>query len=103
MSQTHARTLPFELSGGNDGRTEEFFELQLKAEFERSSYPAIRRVTCRLNDGILTLRGRVPNYYQKQLAQVLVHGKLDGAVVVRNQVEVIPAETTRQQGLIYRP
>jgi hypothetical protein len=90
MSQTQARTVPFESSGGSNGRTEKSIEFQLKAEFEQSSYPSLHCVTCRLNDGVLTLRGRVPSYYEKQLAQVLVHRRLNDTVVVRNHVEVIP-------------
>ncbi len=44
-------------------------------------------VTCTCSRGILLLRGHLPSYYQKQLAQEAVKG-LDGVVQVVNDIEV---------------
>ena len=60
---------------------------QAAAELRRSSYAAVRRVVCDFRDGVLTLTGRVPNYYQKQIAQTLIQFRIQG-VAIRNELEV---------------
>ena len=52
-----------------------------------SGYPSLRRVQCELNRGVLKLQGRVPNFHQKQLAQVVVNG-LEGVDRVINELTV---------------
>jgi osmotically-inducible protein OsmY len=42
-------------------------------------------------DHVLTLRGRVPTYYLKQVLQTVVRD-LDGVQSVDNRVEVIPSD-----------
>lgn len=61
---------------------------QAAAELRRSSYAAVRQVMCVCRDGVLTLTGRVPNYYEKQVAQTLVQFRLQG-VAIRNELKVI--------------
>lgn len=59
-----------------------------KARLERNPYPMVQRVSCECNDrGHLFLRGYLPSYYQKQLAQEAVAG-LPGVTQVVNQTEV---------------
>jgi osmotically-inducible protein OsmY len=53
-------------------------------------YRALRRVEWDYRDGVLTLTGRLPSYYLKQLAQVAVAG-VAGVEQVVNQIEVVPA------------
>lgn len=60
---------------------------QAAAELRRSSYADLRRVVCEFRNGALTLTGRVPSYYQKQIAQTLVQFRLQG-VVIQNELEV---------------
>ena len=48
---------------------------------------ASQRVTCNCSRGILLLRGHLPTYYQKQLAQEAVKG-LGGVVQIVNEIEV---------------
>ena len=43
----------------------------LQRQFETSPYWSLRRVTCALTNGRIVLRGTVPCYYLKQLAQTL--------------------------------
>jgi hypothetical protein len=43
-----------------------------RRQLRSSAYPAIRRVVCFYDEGVLMLFGTVPTYYQKQLAQVAV-------------------------------
>ena len=61
---------------------------QAAAELRRSSYAAVRRVVCDFRDGVLTLTGRVPSYYEKQVAQTLVQFRLR-SVTIRNELEVL--------------
>jgi osmotically-inducible protein OsmY len=51
------------------------------------SYPALRRIVCECNQGVLVLRGRVSSFYQKQLAQEGV-AHIEGVVRVVNEIEV---------------
>lgn len=67
-----------------DNQTVEAIERALCA----SGYPALRSVQVELERGIAVLWGRVPTYYQKQLAQVTVQ-KLGGVRGVANGIEVI--------------
>jgi osmotically-inducible protein OsmY len=51
-------------------------------------YVELRAVSCHCDSqGILVLRGRLRNYYQKQIAQEAVLG-LEGVSLVVNQIEV---------------
>jgi hypothetical protein len=52
-----------------------------------SPYLAIRHLKCRFCDGELTIVGRVPSYYLKQLAQNAVQ-QLDGVERISNIIEV---------------
>ncbi|HWA97225.1 MAG TPA: BON domain-containing protein [Pirellulales bacterium] len=52
-----------------------------------SGYHALRKVECYYDAGVLTLRGRVPSFHQKQVAEGLVGGDLVRVVV--NQLEVV--------------
>ena len=56
----------------------------------RTSYHSLRTVTCEYDRGVLFLRGRLPSYYQKQLAQEAVVG-MDGVSKVVNETEVVLA------------
>jgi osmotically-inducible protein OsmY len=48
----------------------------------------VQRIWCEYNGDQLTLRGQVPSFYHKQLAQVAVAG-LDGVGQVVNEIEVL--------------
>ncbi len=54
---------------------------------QHSPYRAIRRITCKFNDGVLVLQGRVATFHYKQLAQVAV-SEIDGVLKIRNNIEV---------------
>jgi hypothetical protein len=56
----------------------------------RVPYPAIRRISCTFRGGVLSLQGRLPDYYHKQLAQEAVL-RLPGVVRVVNETEVVVA------------
>jgi hypothetical protein len=64
-----------------------------RATLRRSSYFELRSVSCDFHGGTLTLRGRVPSYHLKQLAQASV-AELPGVVKIDNCVEVVAAPIT---------
>jgi hypothetical protein len=72
-----------------------FATLQRASAMLRSSaYGPIRRVRCEVFQRVLTLRGRVPNFYMKQMAQTVVREVLSNDIVINNQVEVGGTERT---------
>ena len=59
-----------------------------RQRLERSPYCGIRQVACSSNgQGVLYLRGELPSFYYKQLAQQAVIG-LEGVTRVVNEVVV---------------
>jgi osmotically-inducible protein OsmY len=65
-------------------------EINLEAEdrFRRSGYFALRDISCDARNGVLHLRGRLPSYYLKQVAQA-VAAEVEGVRRVVNRIEVI--------------
>jgi hypothetical protein len=59
-----------------------------QAALRRSAYFELRDVSCDFRGGTLTLRGRLPSYHLKQLAQTAV-AEVPGVVDVDNRVEVV--------------
>jgi hypothetical protein len=51
-------------------------------------YLALKRVCCDYLDGVLFLRGWLPTYYLKQVAQEVV-ARLDGIGRIDNQIQVV--------------
>ena len=52
-----------------------------------SPYNAMRRISCECEHGILSLRGRLFSFHEKQIAQETV-ARIDGVTQVVNDVEV---------------
>jgi osmotically-inducible protein OsmY len=59
-----------------------------EALLRQSSYLELRSVSCEFHQGMLTLRGRVPSYYLKQLAQALLR-QVEGVCHLNNQLDVV--------------
>jgi osmotically-inducible protein OsmY len=74
-------------------RARRIIEGSVAARLRQSPYPALRRISCRLGDAALILRGRVPSYYMKQVAQIIAVS-VDGASVVQNELEVYRTSST---------
>ena len=53
----------------------------------KSPYHDVRRVLCEYDHGILFLRGRLPSFHQKQVAQEAV-ARVKGVTQVVNEIEV---------------
>ena len=60
----------------------------VEVRLRHSSYFELRSVFCECHEGVLTLQGRVPSYYLKQLAQALL-AELPGVAQIDNRVEVV--------------
>jgi osmotically-inducible protein OsmY len=60
----------------------------VQRRLRESSYYYLRTITCAFDEGVLTLRGRVPSYYLKQTVQVLAE-KVEGVQQVVNLVDVM--------------
>jgi hypothetical protein len=60
---------------------------RLRASFSDSPYQELRCLACDCSDGELTIRGRVPSFYLKQLAVCLVK-QVDGDIPIRIAIEV---------------
>ncbi len=58
-----------------------------RSRLQGSSYFALRDVGCEYWDGVLTLQGRLPTYYLKQIAQTMV-AEVEGVTAVVNRIEV---------------
>jgi osmotically-inducible protein OsmY len=57
---------------------------------EHAPYDELHAITCRFDDGVATLRGRVPSYFLKQIAQSIVT-RQPGVERVVNRIEVTSA------------
>jgi osmotically-inducible protein OsmY len=53
-----------------------------------NSYLALKNVSCEYCEGVLTLRGCLPTYYLKQMAQTAV-AQIEGVRQVVNQIQVL--------------
>ena len=62
--------------------------VQAEALLRASPYLPLRNLICEYHEGVLTIRGRVPTFYLKQLAQAYLQ-KLAIAEEINNQVEVV--------------
>ena len=63
----------------------------VEQRLEAASYLALRRIHCECRDGALSLRGSVPSYYVKQVAQAIA-AEAASACRIDNQLCVLPAQ-----------
>ena len=52
-------------------------------------YPALKNLGCDYRDGVLVLRGCLPSYYLKQIAQEVVAHQVKGVGRIDNQIQVV--------------
>ena len=64
-------------------------DLEVKVQFRQSGYQALDGVTCEFHEGTARLRGRLPTFHLKQIAQEIVCAVV-GVRSVVNQIEVGP-------------
>lgn len=72
-------------------------ELAAASRLADCGYQILRKVVCEYRQGTLTLRGCVPSYYLKQLAQVAVGG-CNGVERVENCLIVKPEAPANEAG-----
>jgi hypothetical protein len=60
----------------------------ITAQFQKSTYHALRALTCEAMGGALILRGVLPSYYLRQVAQKVAFRA--GATELRDQIVVQP-------------
>jgi hypothetical protein len=65
----------------------------LQGEAERAlrcgPYPALKKLSCDYQGGVLVLRGCLPSYYLKQIAQEIVAHQTQGMDRLDNQIQVV--------------
>lgn len=61
---------------------------QAKLRIVHQPHLSVQRIWCEFDGGRLVLRGQVPSFYHKQLAQTAVVG-VEGVNQVVNEIEVI--------------
>jgi osmotically-inducible protein OsmY len=59
-----------------------------ESRLRRSAYRALQHISCGFGAGVLTLRGRLPSYYLKQVAQT-VAATVEGVERIDNQIEIV--------------
>ena len=58
-----------------------------KERWASSGYSALKSIECECNDGVLVIRGVVPSYYFKQMAQESIRS-LEGVTRIVNELSV---------------
>jgi hypothetical protein len=64
-------------------------ERAAQRRLEQCGYDALKHIACRFRRGAMTLRGTVPMYFHKQLAQEAVRD-LKHVDVIVNDIKVVP-------------
>ena len=82
-----SRRTPLEVA--NDSKDVRVVQTAQKI-LQASPYFGIRTLLCEYHEGVLVLRGRVPSYYHKQMAQEAVR-KVSGVELILNAVVVDPS------------
>ncbi len=81
---TNNPTLPVIVDALNTGQQ---VAAQAEAQLRSSPYLPLRKLRCEYNEGVLTIRGQVPTFYLKQLAQTRIR-QVPGVEEINNRVEV---------------
>ena len=71
----------------NSIREKEAVLAEVQLRFFQSPYQELRDITCDFQEGVLTLRGRVPSYFLKQIAQSIVFS-MECIGEIRNRLEI---------------
>ncbi len=63
-----------------------------EARLRASSHRALRKISCKFDQGVLVLQGRLSTYFLTQSAQEIV-ADIEGVEQVVNQIEVVGRAT----------
>ena len=58
-----------------------------ESRLRRNGYLCLSNISCQYDDGVMLLRGHVPTYYLKQLAQEVV-AEVEGVSKIVNEIDV---------------
>jgi hypothetical protein len=96
LSELEIPRIPSHTESQTPSEAAELVELAAAA-LCRTGYPALRAVEIEIQNGVAILWGRVPTYYQKQLAQTVLQ-TVAGVRQVANGLEVFCCrpDTTRR-------
>jgi osmotically-inducible protein OsmY len=72
-------------------------EEQAETRLRRSSSFVLRNVACHFRDGVLILRGQLPSFHHKQIAQELVQ-QIGGVKQIDNRIEVVSPDSSTWLG-----
>jgi osmotically-inducible protein OsmY len=62
-------------------------EARARVRLAQAPYNCLHRISCELRDGVLAIRGSVPSFYLKQVAQSLLCS-IEGVREVKNELDV---------------
>jgi hypothetical protein len=65
------------------------FQAMAERALHSGPYPALKKLSCDYRGGVLVLRGCLPTYYLKQIAQEVVAHQVKGAGRLDNQIQVV--------------
>ena len=88
MTATMTPTPVFDLPTVSGPQDSSSIRLEAESRLRRSGYLALRDVSCDVQGGTARLRGHLPTYYLKQMAQATVT-QVEGVRRVVNLIEVI--------------
>jgi hypothetical protein len=60
----------------------------VESKLRSSAYLSLQHLSCEFRAGVLTLRGRLPSYYLKQVALAVV-SMVEGVQHIDDQIEVV--------------
>jgi osmotically-inducible protein OsmY len=75
-----------------------FLAEQIERALRANGYPALRAIDVSVEGPRVVLKGRVPSYYMKQMAQVVTLA-VAGVQELCNQVEVVPSAALIPRGV----
>lgn len=71
---------------------------QAEVHLRGNSYLALKNISCEYREGVLILKGSLPTYYLKQVAQAVV-APTAGVERIVNQIEVVAPEARESKGV----
>jgi hypothetical protein len=78
---------------GTKKKEKETIQDEARMRLRESPYRELRDVTCDFHEGELTLQGRVPSFFLKQVAQSIVF-VMERVDIINNRIDVVVGTRT---------
>lgn len=78
---------------GTEKKEKEAIQEEARMRLRESPYRELRDVSCDFHEGVLTLQGRVPSFFLKQVAQSIVF-VMERVEIINNRIDVVAATRT---------